>query len=137
MFNEHDLVYDLTESNLGKGVIVDIYTNRHDDPNGVTIYCIEFEGCEVFDRLAHEIRPYESEEEVDDKRDAERWRALIGSARIRVMGSAGFKEGGIPRDDNDGYLHMGVEFWSKHSEPSNEISITTLVNYADFLRNNK
>ncbi len=56
MFNEHDLVYDLTESKLGKGVIVDIYTNRMDDPNGVTMYVVEFEGCEVFDRLAHEIK---------------------------------------------------------------------------------
>jgi len=58
MFHEHDLVYDLSEANLGKGVIVDIYMNRHDDSNGVTMYCVEFAGCEVFDRLAHEIRPF-------------------------------------------------------------------------------
>lgn len=58
MFNEHDLVYDLTESNLGKGVVVDVYINRHDETNGATMYVVEFEGCEVFDRLAHEIRRY-------------------------------------------------------------------------------
>lgn len=56
MFNEHDLVFDLTESKLGKGVIVDIYTNRFDDSRGVTMYVVEFEDCEVFDRLAHEIK---------------------------------------------------------------------------------
>ncbi len=48
-------------------------------------------------------------------RDANRWRALMSSERIRVMGYAGFKDG-KPRTDNS-YLHIGVEFWNKHPSP--------------------
>lgn len=49
--------------------------------------------------------------------DAERWRGLMASQRIRVMGSAGFGHTSRPPDPN-GYRHMGVEFWSIHkTEP--------------------
>lgn len=46
-------------------------------------------------------------------RDADRWRALLASQRIRVMGSAGFGYGDRAPDPH-GYRHMGVEFWTKH-----------------------
>ena len=75
--------------------------------------------------------------ENEDKRDAERWRALMSSARIRVMGTAGFDEHGKPREGNGGYLHMGVEFWTMHDAPSNELSVAIVTNYADFLRGQK
>lgn len=76
-----------------------------------------------------------------DAQDAARWRALLSSQRIRVMGSAGFKsvdgEWLLP---SDGYLHMGVEFWSLHNapHPSEEFPQdrcrNQLIAYADYLR---
>jgi hypothetical protein len=54
-------------------------------------------------------------DEQSDAVDAARWRALMASERIRIMGSAGFKlDGGdalVPARDD---LHIGVELWSKH-----------------------
>ena len=48
--------------------------------------------------------------------DAARWRALMASDRIRMMGAAGFKfapDGSIVAEDR-GELHIGMEFWNKH-----------------------
>lgn len=45
--------------------------------------------------------------ESKDKQDAERWRALLNSARIRPLGSAG-----IQRPENDNYAHLGLELWT-------------------------
>lgn len=51
-----------------------------------------------------------------DKLDALRWRALMSSDRIRVMGGAGFdwKVPGTPEPTGD-YMHLGVELWSRHT----------------------
>jgi len=50
-----------------------------------------------------------------DKRDAELWRAFIGSARIRPQGSAGLESGTDPNGNQyDGYAHMGLEIWTKY-----------------------
>lgn len=51
-----------------------------------------------------------------DKLDALRWRALMSSDRIRIMGSAGFDytDSENPRPRNE-YMHLGVEVWSRHS----------------------
>jgi hypothetical protein len=51
-----------------------------------------------------------------DKEDAERWRALMKCARIRMFGSAGFdRETGKPHGDN--WVHFGAEFWSTYPVP--------------------
>jgi len=71
--------------------------------------------------------------------DATRWRALMSSQRIRVMGSAGMYENQELRVPADGYMHMGVEFWSSHASahPSTEFpqdaSRKALTFYADVL----
>ena len=56
VFKTQDYVRDITESDLGVGCIVDIYINRHDDPNGITTYVVEFTeddvGEIIFDRFA-------------------------------------------------------------------------------------
>ena len=52
--NIGDKVTDKVDD-LGEGQIIDIYTNRHDDSNGVTMYIVEFGFNGIFDRLAHEI----------------------------------------------------------------------------------
>lgn len=44
------------------------------------------------------------------KIDADKWRALIGSERISVMGSAGL---GKPQPNN--YAHLTLNFWTKHN----------------------
>lgn len=63
------------------------------------------------------------EENASLRRDANRWRALMASARIRMMGWAGFgpcKPGDTAVRDPDGYRHMGVELWTKTApHPSN------------------
>lgn len=46
--------------------------------------------------------------------DAERWRALMSSERIRVMGGSGFKYDTFPPTPAAEHLHIGVEFWNKH-----------------------
>lgn len=48
-------------------------------------------------------------------KDAERWRALIGSARIRPLGCAGIKE----REARN-YAHLGLELWTVFGDSLND-----------------
>lgn len=50
--------------------------------------------------------------------DGDRWRALMSSARIRILGTAGFdpSTGRNP----PGYRHFGAEFWTHHDTPSED-----------------
>lgn len=72
---------------------------------------------------------------------AERWRALMSSQRIRVIGSAGMvtPEGEL-KAPADGYVHIGVELWSLHrsSHPSTDFPQDRcqerLTFYVDLLR---
>jgi hypothetical protein len=71
-----------------------------------------------------------------DALDAARWRALLGSARIRPMGSAG-----LERPEPNGYAHMGMEIWTTYGKPgefdfseSNALGIKWLTTYADIAR---
>lgn len=64
-------------------------------------------------------------EPPDVQRDAERWRALIGCARVRLLGSAGLT------DPNSNYAHIGVELWNRHPEPSHPDAIERLTQFAD------
>ena len=53
---------------------------------------------------------------ADYQQDAERWRALMSSDRIRMMGAAGFNyasDGSVTVLDAH-YQHMGVEVWNRH-----------------------
>lgn len=55
--------------------------------------------------------------DADVERDAARWRALMSSDRIRMMGRAGFDtaaDGTITLRDWDGWHHMGIEVWDRH-----------------------
>lgn len=49
----------------------------------------------------------------DVQRDAKRWRALLGSARIRILGSAGFDATAHPGENPD-YRHFGMEIWTHY-----------------------
>lgn len=62
---------------------------------------------------------------ADVERDAARWRALIGCARIRVMGSAGL------HDPQSNYAHIGVEFWTHHKAQSNPRDIETILKFVE------
>jgi hypothetical protein len=44
----------------------------------------------------------------DEVRDAARWRAFLGSARIRPLGSAG-----LNKPEPNHYAHMGLEIWTR------------------------
>jgi hypothetical protein len=66
--------------------------------------------------------------------DAEKWRAIIGCARIRPLGSAGLEEGtsAYPTD----YGHMGVDLWTQHapyehSEAQREIAVRWLNKFVE------
>lgn len=66
--------------------------------------------------------------------DAARWRALLGSARLRGLGSAGLD--GAQGD----YAHIGIEAWTIHPPSSliaREATTTRawLIAYADIARN--
>lgn len=71
----------------------------------------------------------------DDARDAARWRALLGSQRIRMLGWTGFDQDGNvqPSTDPRGYMHFGVEFWSQHPTMEVARARTILTSYADAL----
>lgn len=45
----------------------------------------------------------------DDAKDAARWRAFVGCARIRPLGSAGLEQ---PEPNH--YAHMGLEIWTRY-----------------------
>lgn len=66
--------------------------------------------------------------------DAARWRALLSSGRIRIVGSAGFDH--VTHTEprvGAGHLHFGVEFWSTHSSrDGSDHAKTLLTNYADW-----
>ena len=55
MWNVGDDVLDWI-GGLGWGKVIDIYTNRHDDPNGITMYIVDFGNDQVFDRMGGELR---------------------------------------------------------------------------------
>jgi uncharacterized protein len=70
----------------------------------------------------------------DNLRDATRWRALLGSARIRPIGNAGLAN---PEPNN--YAHLGLELWTTFSAKgnedglirANELGADWLTRYAD------
>jgi hypothetical protein len=55
------------------------------------------------------VAPASPQQAQADARDAARWRAFVGSARIKPQGSAGLNE---PLADN--YAHMGLEIWTTY-----------------------
>lgn len=75
-----------------------------------------------------------------DDTDGERWRALMSSERIRVVGYAGMQS----NDDlsisikEPGHLHFSVEFWDKYRSTLPRFPEVTgrniLTAYADHLR---
>lgn len=65
--------------------------------------------------------------------DAKRWRALLGSARIQILGSAGF-DAVVHPGENPDYRHFGMEIWTHYPDwphEKNEYGINTLTQYAD------
>lgn len=72
----------------------------------------------------------------DVQRDADRWRAMLGSARIRILGADGFGATGLPGSDPD-YRHFGMEIWTHYPgwlTEKNEYGIDILTKYADICR---
>ncbi|AXH59544.1 hypothetical protein [Pseudomonas amygdali] len=71
-------------------------------------------------------------------KSAQRWEAFIRSARLRVLGSAGFREpqgAGGPK----GYRHFGMEFWTHYDasfELDNSHEVKLLEAYADAMTGN-
>jgi hypothetical protein len=65
----------------------------------------------------------------EDAEDAAKWRALVGCARIRVLGTAGVYEQ-LP----DGYAHIGLELWTKHPASSTPASIEEFEKFVAIAR---
>jgi hypothetical protein len=72
-----------------------------------------------------------------DARDADRWRALLNSPRIRMLGSAG-----LNRPEPNNYAHFGMEIWSRYGrdykpelleemDRGNALGKEWLIKYAD------
>lgn len=95
--------------------------------------------------LAHAQMAAAAHAKVADecRKDAQRWRAFIGSARIRMIGSAGLKSDkdyyGNPYNN---YAHLGMEIWTKYGnslspvqtkemEAGNAMGRDWLIKYAD------
>jgi hypothetical protein len=69
---------------------------------------------------------------------ADRWNALMGSARMSVLGSAGFSPSANPdiTTFEDGKRHFGCDFWSHHEPiegdtetPAAQELLTTYVDH--------
>lgn len=72
----------------------------------------------------------------DVQRDSDRWRAMLGSARIRILGTAGFDATAFPGGAPD-CRHFGMEIWTHYPgwmTEKNEYGIDTLTKYADACR---
>jgi len=86
----------------------------------------------VVDVLAEDLKGWKARAEAAEQRekglreDAERWRALIGCARVRVLGSAG-----IVTANDQGYAHIGLEIWTHHTASSEPEAIEWLTKFAD------
>lgn len=69
---------------------------------------------------------------VADALDGERWRAVLGCARIRVLGSAGLHSDLDTYGNRHGsYGHIGLELWTKHDAPSFPEAIADFIKFAD------
>ena len=66
------------------------------------------------------------------REDAERWQAVIGCARVRVLGSAGLDPNSTYY--REGYAHIGVELWTQHPAPREEWARQELTKFADVAR---
>lgn len=73
----------------------------------------------------------------DDAADAKRWRALVNSGRLRLLGRTSFEP--------DNWAHFGMEFWDRYPDqsdgPTNQHeshkrAVDTLTEYADLLVTN-
>lgn len=99
------------------------------DPRDVAAYCafMWYHGWKTESAQPAPVVP------DDVQRDAKRWRALLGSARIRILGSAGFDATAHPGENPD-YRHFGMEIWTHYPNwlhEKNEYGIDTLTQYAD------
>jgi hypothetical protein len=88
--------------------------------------------------IDEKIKPLEAEiqrlkAELEDKSlAAARWNALMGCARVRVLGSAGLKDPVDPNGKAFGnYAHIGLELWTKHSGETLPGVIELIEKFAD------
>ena len=66
-------------------------------------------------------------------RDANRWRALLSSGRLRWQGSSGFDFENKKVKTRDDVLHFGMDFWNVDTTPpaDNDLAVNLLTAYAD------
>lgn len=57
--------------------------------------------------------------------DAARWRAVLGCARLRVLGSAGIVQ------ERGNYAHLGLEMWTQHEAGNEGPAVEWLTKFAD------
>lgn len=110
-------------------------------------YKIEFCGADgkeqyrIYDAAGNAICYAQNEKQAQalcdtmntNAQDASRWRAFIGSARIRIIGSAG-----IRKPEENHYAHVGMEIWTGYGKKGEyNLSVETehgrevLTQYAD------
>jgi hypothetical protein len=66
---------------------------------------------------------------------ADRWEALVGTVRIRTLGTTGFEP--KPGAQDNGYRHVGFEIWSRYDFDEafdNSHGVKRLEQYADAVR---
>lgn len=91
------------------------------------------------DEIYRRPRPRKRKPEDDPEQlkvDAARWRALISSARIRALGSAGLYAD-TRYKKHQGFAHLGLELWTEHTDvlaAERETGVLWLTAYADIMR---
>lgn len=85
-----------------------------------------FEGSTAYAPAHQTAVPVEVVKALEE--DAANWRALMSSARIRVMGAAGMlrHENGsaVVNPDRSGWVHLGLELWDEHPAAGDESDAT-------------
>jgi hypothetical protein len=75
----------------------------------------------------------ECEQAKGNAADAARWRALVGCARVKVLGHAGLTLGSKFAPFEHPYAHIGLEIWTMHDAPreDSDYARQVLTTFAD------
>jgi hypothetical protein len=143
-------IYDLLTTCISRGYMESDGTLENFDykrfeftcSDGVNMIKQKVVRAEYYDALEAEVaelRQLLAAKSVDPETQlaADRWNAVMDSARLRIVGSAGFKPSTYPGATmfENGHRHFGCEFWSHHDavDGEKENAKEMITAYADLL----
>lgn len=141
-------IYDLLTTCISRGYIepdgsLENYDYKRFEftcSDGVNMIKQKVVRAEHYDALEAEVAELRQLLEAQSV-DADRWNALMGSDRMRILGHAGFRPSTYPgnRMHEEGRRHFGCDFWSHHDavDGETEQAKEMITAYADLLISQK